>query len=183
MASIPLSNPMAIDARSKKSQQKLYQALRHYYGRNIDFNKITVKASCEQANVSRATFYRHHQDLRDILTVQFIIVISELEARVDQLTFLDFETGSQELVNIIDANFDLIRLMNWSQSRPRIEPVISGAALRILILRDYPEPNRTFVATFLGATILQFAQQVVQAPEPLSKAAILKLYRKLIPDL
>ncbi len=172
-----------IDRRANNTQIKLYQALKKYYFEGIPFKKIQVKQLCQTAAVSRATFYRHHQNIQDIFTIQLLIMITQFEKKIDELQVLNYETGSNVVVNTIYANLDLLQLMQWSGTEKSGQKIVSGAIIRILILREFDDVNRNFIADYLGAAILKFAFQISQAQEKLPKEQALKLYRLLVPKV
>lgn len=57
---------MSEDLRSVKTKKALYAAMFSLLGK-ANFRKITVKGICEEAFVSRATFYAHFIDKYDLL--------------------------------------------------------------------------------------------------------------------
>ncbi|WP_461212796.1 hypothetical protein [Lacticaseibacillus sp. GG6-2] len=179
MAKAFLNEPFHIDQRKHRSHVRLYTALVKQYQAGSDFADIEVKALCERAGVSRATFYRHHQQLADVIVVQMLIVIADFERQVDALTQVDFTTTSAIVVAEIQANLELMRLVTWSASEARIQDLFSGTTQKILILRDYPPAHRRFVADFLGGAVLNFARLL--ATTPVSDTEALMLYRELFP--
>lgn len=182
MARAFLNNPIKIDQRKQRSHEKLFRAVMAEYRAGVPFKQIEIKAFCQDAGVSRATFYRRYKDLADVIVVHFLIVIADLKQQIDALSQPNFENSSQIVVSEIEANLDLVRLVAWSGSQQAVQSVLSGTAQQILILRDYPASKRQFISQFLGAAILNFAQEVSDSPEPLSGAEVLGLYRLLIPN-
>lgn len=182
MARAFLTNPVKIDQRKQRSHAKLFNAIVAKYRAGIPFKQIEIKTFCQEAGVSRATFYRHYQNLADVIVVHFLIVIADFDQRIDALPEPNFENSSHVVVSEIEENLDLIRLVSWSGTRQAVQSVLSGTAQQILILRDYPVARRQFISEFLGGALLNFAQEVAEAPEPMSESEVLELYRLLIPS-
>ncbi|MFL2028245.1 hypothetical protein [Loigolactobacillus zhaoyuanensis] len=182
MAKAFLDPQLKIDHRKQQTELKLFNALVQKYRSGATFEQIKIKELCQMAGVSRATFYRHHQELTDVIVVQFLILIANFERQIDELEQIDFVNSSAVIVTTIYANLELIKMMQWSDIQPQIQSLFSGTALQILILRDYSKVTQNFVSDFLGKTILNFAQQIAMAVEPITPAVALKLYRLLLPN-
>lgn len=182
MARAFINQPVKIDQRKQRSHARLFNAIVAKYQAGTDFKQIEIKEFCKSAGVSRATFYRHYQNIADVIVVHFLIVISDFEKQIDALQQSNFENSSQVVVSEIENNLELIKLVSWSGTQKKVQSVLSGTAQQILILRDYPIAKRQFVSEFLGGAILNFAQQIAEAPEPTSQAEALDLYRLLIPN-
>ncbi|WP_367369380.1 hypothetical protein [Pediococcus ethanolidurans] len=181
MAKVFLSSKMKIDRRKQRSQAKLFEALIQKYQDNVKFDQIEVKEFCEMANVSRATFYRHHQDLTDIIEVQFLIVIADFEQQMDALKQVNFTNTSSVIITEIYANLELFKLVKWSAIHEKVQALFSGVVRQILILRDYDKPRQQFISEFLGNAILNFAEQIASAPKLMPQTEALNLYRRLLP--
>ncbi|PWG00016.1 TetR/AcrR family transcriptional regulator [Levilactobacillus bambusae] len=136
MVKLNLTKPLKLDHRSIQSQAKLYKALCEAFHSDLPFSRLTVKQLCQAASVSRATFYRHHQDITDIIIVQLLRVIGKFEASVDQLSHIDYQSGSRLVVDAIWHNRLLVQLIGWSQCEPQCAQIISGAVLNILLVRQ-----------------------------------------------
>lgn len=182
MARAFLNNPVKIDRRKHRTHAKLFNAIVEKYQTGADFKQIEIKEFCQSAGVSRATFYRHYQNIADVIVVHFLIVISDFEKQIDALQQPNFENSSQVVVSEIENNLELIKLVSWSGTQKKVQSVLSGTAQQILILRDYPIARRQFVSDFLGGAILHFAQEITESPEPIPQAEVLELYRMLIPN-
>ncbi|WP_054663700.1 hypothetical protein [Lacticaseibacillus camelliae] len=183
MPKIQLASGMHIDARSANSQVKMLTALQRLHAEGIAFESLKIGKFCQYAGVSRATFYRHHQDLQDILAVELLKQIGAFEHRVDQRTIMDFQNGSALIVSaLLDAR-RLWQLIVWAHAEDRARSLMIGAVQRVLITRDYPSADRTFISEWLGTALLTFALQTAQVEPAMPPAKALSLYRTLIPDL
>lgn len=176
-----LSMPFKIDQRKQRSQTKLYQALVRAYQSGAAFDQIEIKAFCHSAGVSRATFYRHHQNLTDIIVVQFLILIADFKQQIDALAQVDFTSGSAVVVKLLTSNLTLMKLVWWSHSQAQIQALFCGTAQQVLSLRDVAQDHQQFVANFVGGAVFNFGQQLAQAQPALSLAEAQALYRLLMP--
>ncbi|KRL80808.1 hypothetical protein [Secundilactobacillus paracollinoides] len=181
MARNLLDRQLKIDNRQHVTQKKLLTGLQAAYDRGTPFEQLTVSALCTQSNVSRATFYRHHQDIGDIIAIQFLIVMRTFDQQIDALSVLSFESASNVVVRLILDNRALFQLVIWSNTADRVQDILSGTALQVLMARDFTETTRTFISTFLGREILNFSLQVTEAPTPLSFDQTRRLYQLLMP--
>ncbi|BAP85764.1 transcriptional regulator [Paucilactobacillus hokkaidonensis JCM 18461] len=182
MAKIFLDPQIKIDKRKEETELKLFDALKVRYQSEAVFDEIKINDLCQNASISRATFYRHHQNIGDVIVVQFLIEIAKFKQQIDDLEQLDFTNASTVIVDMIYANIELFKMMKWGNVQAEIQSLFSGTALQILILRDYSKQTRNFISDFLGTTILSFAQQIAQAPDSIAKTEGLRLYRLLIPN-
>lgn len=173
---------MKIDKRKQRSEAKLFQALAQEYRQGTPFAQIEVSQLCQLAGVSRATFYRHHETIEDVLIVEFLILITEFEQRIDQLEQVDFTSGSAVLIGLVYDRLELLRMVKWSNTYDQVTSLITGAVQTILRLRDYNEVERPFISNFVGTAVLNFALQIAQAVEPMPQVDALKLFRLLMPS-
>ncbi|EAG7127914.1 TetR/AcrR family transcriptional regulator, partial [Listeria monocytogenes] len=67
---VKVHQPLNVDLRTQKTQTKLYTVLERFYVEGRTFESISIKDLCEQARVSRATFYRHHEEIIQVIEVQ-----------------------------------------------------------------------------------------------------------------
>jgi len=179
MAKAFLNQPLNIDQRKLKTEAKLYQALLELHQTGIAFNKISIQQLCERAQVSRATFYRHHDTIADVIMVASLTFINQYQQQVDAQSDINFDSGSQLLVALLYTQFDLFQLIAWSQLQTRIAAVFAGAVQQTLRLRDNSSPEQRFISQFLGTAILNFNLQVATSPEPITQTTALKLFRGL----
>ncbi len=69
---IKVHQPLNIDLRAQKTQTKFYTVIENYYLTGRSFESISIKELCAKADVSRATFYRHHEEIIQIVEVQLL---------------------------------------------------------------------------------------------------------------
>jgi len=176
-----LNTPVQIDARKLQTQARLLAALIEIQDSGRPFTALTVSQLCQQANVSRATFYRHHKTIQDVIAVGAFDLLFGFERTVDAKPGMNFTEGSALLVNLIHENRAFFNLVIWSQNQPLITSIFVGEVEKIMLNADNSPSNQRFISQFLGTAILNFALQVAQ--NPVNESETLRLFRLLIPDL
>ncbi|WP_246438655.1 TetR/AcrR family transcriptional regulator [Listeria portnoyi] len=73
-----------MDLRVQKTQTKLYSAVAALFYQNGTSDSITVQELCTQTGVSRATFYRHHEKMVQIIELQVLRKMQEFSIAFDQ---------------------------------------------------------------------------------------------------
>lgn len=183
MEKVFLNEPVKINRRKQRTEEKLYNALLAAYQDQDDFNRIEIKAFCERAGVSRATFYRLHPNLADVLLAQFVRLISRLAQQINALNQVDFESWSTVAVSEIEDHLVLFKLVKWAGVQESVEALLSETILKGMAENGCSTANQQFVSQFIGSSLLQFARQVAENPTPLTRCQTLALYRRLMPKV
>ncbi|WP_010621952.1 hypothetical protein ABTQ33_05695 [Paucilactobacillus suebicus] len=183
MVKINLNTPLHIDFRHQETQAKLFNSLQQFYNLKTPFNTITVTQLCADAHVGRATFYRNHEKIDDIIYIQFLILINDFKLRVDDRQEINFQYASQLIVQLIIDNINLFNLMEWSNIEKQITELFSGTVHSILINRSAQLNHADIISNVIGSSILNFAVQITKHSDLLSVSEATKLYQILIPDL
>ncbi|MYV04867.1 MULTISPECIES: TetR/AcrR family transcriptional regulator [Furfurilactobacillus] len=181
MTKLLLANSMMIDQREVRTQQKLYGGIQHLYALKRPFDKITISELCRIAKVGRATFYRHHQNIADVITIQLLIVITEVTNRIDTRSSIDWRTASQLISRVILENCGFFQLLRWTGLREQMVPIVGGVTQRVLIIRERRPTQMKLLCYGIGDALLGFAMQVACIEPSLPLADVVDLYRKLIP--
>lgn len=100
------------DIRIQKTKKSIEDAFLHLIKEN-SFTDITIKDICDQAMISRSTFYSHYKDKYDLLEYYFNKVISNFTALginyfSDKSMSLKIETA-RELLNYVYDNADIFK--------------------------------------------------------------------------
>ena len=78
-------------------------------------SKITVKALCEEAQLSRNAFYSHYEDLDDLQREIQNLLLDEMRARLGHLSSVGFPQNVMEviqmLLDIVLANRDATKML------------------------------------------------------------------------
>ncbi|KRM72977.1 TetR/AcrR family transcriptional regulator [Lacticaseibacillus brantae] len=182
MAKAFLTQPLEIDQRKIRTEAKLLAALVSLRQQAKAFKEITVQDLCQQAHVSRATFYRHHDNIADVIIVAVLTAINEFQLQVDQIPTINFEIGSSLLIEALYQHLNLFALIPWSQTHAQVENLFGGAAQQILRLREKSQVTQRFVSQFIGRTILDFNIQIATSSQLPDQTEALALFRLLIPN-
>jgi AcrR family transcriptional regulator len=128
------SSPVHIDPRVKRTRRLLRDALVSLILRK-DFASITIREITERAEVAYITFYRHYENLDQLLMEVLDEGLEELmvhiEALAKQSDTSDLETEGKLIFEYIGQKADLFRVLFKSQSvtRVRKKVVLTIAAI------------------------------------------------------
>lgn len=178
-----MNNQLHIDQRTHQTHRKLITALQANFKAQKSFNELTVKQLCLDAHVGRATFYRHHQDIEDIIVIEYLIALQQLGHALNDLTTTSYATIAGAIVTTIRAHLGLPLLVSWVQCRERVIPLEVGFAQQLLTSLAIHPKQRHFMATYLGNCLHQLAWQLANTQTTLSKIETYRLFIQLIPNV
>lgn len=180
----------AQDIRITKTQRALVYAMLHLLEKN-SFQKITVNDICQEALVSRSTFYVHFEDKYKLLhfcTQELMREMKErthekegrqiLEAALQQVhdhaniyknVFAD--DPSRELITMFREHFALV-FQGILEKHKESLPVLSGP----------PELISAFYAGGFASMVMWWASNGFQIPVEEVAASLLSLLQGLLPD-
>jgi len=118
---------MKTDARIIHTRQALRCALLSLL-RNKTVDDITVKEVCEQANVSRATFYKHYKDCHDLLKQIEQGMLEKYLRALNITNPVDVNQLADSVYDMVSENAELFRLVYANQrNEQRIQNLIQLA--------------------------------------------------------
>ncbi|MBC1501259.1 helix-turn-helix transcriptional regulator [Listeria weihenstephanensis] len=158
-ARLQVSQPLNIDLRVQKTQTKLYGVLAGFFHDGRAFESITVQDLCAEAGVSRATFYRHHEWISQIIEVQILRKLREFSVRFDQEKLLR-ENVVRLVVEMVQNNRELFQIIEWSRMESGFVEIISGEFLRIGLLLGAEFTHEQFARNYLARMILELGLEV-----------------------
>lgn len=97
----------------KKTEVAIIEALVKLYRKHKNIDRITVKSLCEEANISRSTFYLHYQDMIDIFETigyKFTKSLKEIVVEISKQSEFDFEIYIKQIFDLIGKSHELIRI-------------------------------------------------------------------------
>ena len=98
------------DARVSKSKNALIDSFFSLL-RNKSFDSITINEICDNANVTRATFYKHFNDKMSFLAIYF----SRMKEKFDDLLAeADLLTGDERMEKLHEAENYLVGEMAYT---------------------------------------------------------------------
>jgi len=183
MTKIIIANNLHIDHRTHQTQLKLMTALAAAFQAGQPFTTITVKQLCLDAHVGRATFYRHHQDIEDLITVEYLIALRRLSNDLNDLPAATYATIAGATINIMQQYSLLPMLVTWANCPDRVIPLEVGLVQQVLTSLDVQHGHSRFIATYLGHALHQFADQLAGQQPSLSHLAAFRLFIQLIPNV
>lgn len=135
------------DRRIVRTREALWQALAAQIHETQDLTRITVTSLCEQANVTRRTFYSHYKDIPDLVqTVEKNILqdLTPFMQKIAQTNLSQLEAavsahepcpGSLELVSYMKHNAYLLSALLGRGGDPAFSEQIRELARRVVAPR------------------------------------------------
>lgn len=158
----------------------------------MDFDRVTVSAICEEAEINRSTFYRYFDNQYQLLESIESELIAELESHGTETSYLDPSPEARRTVRdtqidffkCIEARIELYRIL-VTRVRPNIfekSHALRTDATKKALEADLGEPRAAYAAEFITAG----GQKVVsswickgrnrEAPEEMSEILLSMIY-------
>lgn len=80
-----MSEHKRVDPRSVRSKKMLKQAVFAFLEEGMDINQLTVQKISKRAELNRATFYLHYEDINDLLRQIVREIFDELSMKMEPL--------------------------------------------------------------------------------------------------
>lgn len=183
MSKLSINSDLHIDHRTHQTHVKLMTALLAVFTAHQPAQALTVSQLCREARVSRATFYRHHQDIGDIVTVAYLITLRELSDQLSALPTVTYGNLTNAIVHTMVAHPQLPQLAAWLHVEPRVISLESGLVQRVLADLEVNDQQPQFTATYLGNCLHQFNWQLSQMRPQLTLIETARLFNRLIPNV
>lgn len=183
MSTLHLEPAVRIDRRTHHTQLKLQAALSQLQAAGQPFATLTVSQLCAVAGVGRATFYRHHQDIADVLTVAYLMALQTARTQLNALPNVTYVALAQTAVTSMLAHPELPQLVTWAGAEDRIIPVLTGLVQQVLTALAAVPQRRRFVATYLGTSLYQFSRQLAAERPALDRRQAFQLFVQLVPNV
>ena len=134
--------------QQKRFEQTLLRMMQH-----IPYDEISVRKLCEEAGISRKTFYRLFTDKESVLC-----------ALIDQ-TYTDFDTFDVPETDIVSDIFKDLQLffLYWKQQKPLLDALHISHKTGLLIERSLEHILRNDFCTIhrLGADHSQYRREMI----------------------
>lgn len=98
------------DPRSVRSRRVLKEAVFSLLAENQDVSQLTVQKITNQAELNRATFYLHYEDINDLLHQIVCEIFDELSRKVDPLLKSPRADEHEQLVAFLDTIYEYRKL-------------------------------------------------------------------------
>lgn len=128
-----------MDLRQKKTLSAIRNSFIELRSKK-PLEKITVKELTEAAEISKATFYLHYQDIYDLSEALQNDTIQNVFNNIEHPEYVIENTGvfARELFNAFAANQALIDIL-FSDNQASVLPKQIEAKIREVILNNHPE--------------------------------------------
>lgn len=116
-----------MDLREKKTKRSLHNAFLAIRAKK-PLEKITIKELCEQAEISKATFYLHYRDIYDLSEKMQLEVIENIIRYVNDPRDLMYEptNSSKKLIEGFYANRSFINILFSGSQFSRLPEIIES---------------------------------------------------------
>ncbi|EDN9530784.1 TetR/AcrR family transcriptional regulator [Listeria monocytogenes] len=174
---VKVHQPLNVDLRTQKTQTKLYTVLERFYVEGRRFESISIKDLCEQARVSRATFYRHHEEIIQVIEVQILRTVQYFSLEFDQI-ILTKENIQRLILRTIQKNPLLFQAIFWSRAENIFVDVVSGEILRISLLKEVSFSDSHFIPNYFARMILSLATEIQQSNKDYTNGQLVELIQE-----
>ena len=183
-----------MDKRKIKSQARLQQALKTLLA-SRDLRKITIEDLCNEAGVTRPTFYSNYRDLPDMLDQHLAQVLESLET-IHDVVSKEYERPDepQRIVHLLTTTLDMLdrddpRLQVLFSDSPVIFPDqrFSELVLKLIenngssTVKKMSAAERLIIAHYFTGAILGVIRLWMQKPADVSSAQIAKTFSDMTP--
>ncbi len=105
--------------------------------RQKPFSKVNVTAVCKLADITRATFYLHYEDIYAVLdeVLDDALKISENTGKADEMVQMILEAGQKpDIIAFVKENYMLLPVCQRISDTPKYSPLFSDRTLASYIL-------------------------------------------------
>ncbi|MCR5059598.1 MAG: TetR/AcrR family transcriptional regulator [Saccharofermentans sp.] len=117
------------DRRTAKTKKAIIDAVAELLTEK-ELHAVTVKEITEKADINRGTFYKHFLDVYDLYNKMETDILIDLGLLVLDLSHLPFDKVYTHLINYVDNNRSVFRMMycpnNRSSMRDRFNRLLEG---------------------------------------------------------
>lgn len=128
-----------MDVRSQRTRKKISDCFLHLL-REKPASKITVTEICEMASINRATFYKHYQDVPELLEQQVEEVLLRLKSLLDSLDCQKMDEMILEMLRYMRAEGKCCYVLGSSHG----DPNLAMKSFELCYQRAFPVLQRNF---------------------------------------
>lgn len=143
-----------IDRRVKRTRYAIHQAFINLL-KSYDLTEVTIQQIADEADINRATFYKHYEDKYALLNALENQEINNIRQYIKKFDISDFETldaenivkvfenGPKNIINIILNNIELYEVLFAMNRKSSLEDKLSETIELNLqqVLIDHKEIN------------------------------------------
>ncbi|MGM9949444.1 MAG: TetR/AcrR family transcriptional regulator [Lysinibacillus sp.] len=174
------------DPRSVRSKRLLKEAVFALLVENQDVSQLTVQKITNRAELNRATFYLHYEDINDLLRQIVRDIFDELSMKIDPLLRSPQSNGHEQLVAFLDYIYEYRKIFAVLVEHKGFKTHLSNLLKRTIQARresqegDLP-PNLVsidIIAASLLGIIMWWVKDGIQFSSEYVAGQISLLYRK-----
>ena len=94
------------DPRSIRSKRMLKEAVFALLAENQDVSQLTVQKITNQAELNRATFYLHYEDINDLLRQIVLEIFDDLSMKIEPMVRSPHTNGHEQHVAFLDYIYE-----------------------------------------------------------------------------
>lgn len=126
-----------------------------------DKDKITIQEICQQAGVSRPTFYRHFYRKEDLLVWQMEGFLAEMDAELDRLGILDDQHDQiwSVVLNKIHQEADFFTLLHQQDLLHLMVSILDRHFRNVAIFDDLSEFHYAYLSQGVSGLISHWIKE------------------------
>jgi AcrR family transcriptional regulator len=95
-----------VDPRAVRSKKMLKNAVFSLLADNVEISQLTVQKIANRAELNRATFYLHYEDINDLLRQIVHEIFDELSMKVEPLLQMKSNNEQEQLVTFLNYFYE-----------------------------------------------------------------------------
>lgn len=173
---------MSMARPSKLTQESLLGAIERLL-KTKNFTEITVSELTKIAGISRMTFYRHYQNIVDVLTVGMDDVLTAFNATMD-FTQLNEATYILQMIQFFDAHRTFVKILLQAHQqellRQNITRVIAELSADKVLLTNFTDYEKGYYAEYHAAGLMSVIVDWIEHDRPETPAELATFLSKNI---
>lgn len=101
-----MSAQKKVDPRTIRSKKMLKNAVFSLLADNLEISQLTVKKIANRAELNRATFYLHYEDINDLLRQIVHEIFDDLTMKVEPLLQVERSNDQEQLVTFLNYFYE-----------------------------------------------------------------------------
>lgn len=177
---VPLAYYHQPDKRLRATQEKLFTALRQLYTAQTPYADVTITRLCRQAGIPRQTFYRHYQNVGQVIEYDMAVMVNDFLQQIDH-TVGGTAQSAEIAVKLMLANRTTLEMMFWGDVTEQVIQYIKRDMHRV---HGYIKTNHrddTLRLEMDARILIAFAKTLTLHPEFI-RADFVSLFKQTIPS-
>lgn len=100
-----------VDPRAIRSKKMLKSAVYSLLADNVEISQLTVQKIASRAELNRATFYLHYEDINDLLRQLVHEIFDELSMKVEPLLEVKNSNEQEQLVIFLNCFYEYRKIL------------------------------------------------------------------------